>query len=191
MCLLTAYKGVLCSLSKSSMTFLHCLHVSSMLPPFTRFPLSLSPVGRIEMRPRMCYYDIVIGQYRLRHWLDACGISENELSRVGWALMNICLAFHKLRGPLLTGLDVENLNLILLSYHPKLAKLDQEFLLQCYFFVAGNHGHIHHSCTYSMVIEHVLQKFEEGHTARYEFDLPEDDTMLLPLPLIEEVPEGL
>ena len=103
--------------------------------------------------------------------------------------MNICLAFHKLRGPLITGLDVENLNLILISYHPKLAKLDQDFLLQCYFYVAGNYGHIHHSCTYSMVVDLVLRKFEEGHNVPYEFDLPED-TMVLPLPLIEE-PQGL
>ena len=71
--------------------------------------------------------------YNLRHWLTEAMVLPSVQGRAAWALTQICLAYHQLRGPLLTSFGLAMLNSLLFSYLPAFINLDQEFLLQYYF----------------------------------------------------------
>ena len=132
------------------------------------------------------YLEIECRGYPLRHWLTESNVPRSAQGRTAWALTHICLAYNKLRGPLLTSFGLEMLNSLLFSYLPAFKNLDQEFLLQYYSLTAGTYGHVNIHATFASHLEPVLLRFEQGTSPPSLFSLEDADGMVLPPPFIAE-----
>lgn len=132
------------------------------------------------------YLEIECRGYNLRHWLTEAMVLPSVQGRAAWALTQICLAYHQLRGPLLTSFGLAMLNSLLFSYLPAFKNLDQEFLLQYYFVTVGTYGHVDVHSIYASHLEPVLHRFEQGISPPSLFFLEDANGMALPPPFIAE-----
>ena len=126
--------------------------------------------------------------YPLRHWLTESNVQWSSQGRAAWALthIHVCLAYHKLRGPLLTCFGLEMLNSLLFSSLQAFKILDQEFLLQYYSLTTGTYGLVDIHATLTSHLEPVLLRFEQGTPPPSLFSVEDADGMVLPPPFISE-----